>query len=322
MKPWYMLAGWLLFATLVGCASQQDVQTLRADLQAMERQRSPREHDLEQRLQVVSDQLGRVEQSQIDSRRELAQTVAATQELRVELQRLRGEVQETRQQMKRGFTATPERETMSTKLAELQTRLETLESRRGAEGSVAPKPPTATPEPLPPASQTAARTTPPVTAAPPPPATRPPAVPPPAAAPPPTTPLAVAPGSNEAEGLFKRAAQEQRNGNHEVAIVLFKQYLRQYPKASSSGQAQYGIGESLYAQKQYEAAIVAFDEVIRKYPNDNRIPAALLKQGYAFAELKDARNARFFLQQVQQKYPNSPEAKQAEEKLKQLQRQG
>jgi tol-pal system protein YbgF len=129
-------------------------------------------------------------------------------------------------------------------------------------------------------------------------------------------------GGDEADSLYKRAIKEQQQGNHEVAIVLYKQFLRQYPKASTAGHAQYGIGESLYAQKQYEAAIVAFDEVIRKYPNDNRIPAALLKQGYAFAELKDVRNARFFLQQVQQKYPNSPEARQAEEKLRQLQRQG
>ena len=60
------------------------------------------------------------------------------------------------------------------------------------------------------------------------------------------------------------------------------------------GSAQYWIGDSLYAQKQFEAAIVAFDEVIRKYPEDNKVPAALLKQGYAFAELKDVRNARFF----------------------------
>jgi tol-pal system protein YbgF len=317
MKSWYVELGSLCAAFLVGCASQQDIQALRADVQALERQRSPR-NDAEQRLQAVGEQLARVEQSQLDARRELAQTVAATQELRVELQRLRGEVQETRQQMKRGFTSTPERETLSTKLAELQTRLEALEGRRGTEkttGSpptVLPevaKPPTSVPESPPSSSQTVAKTQPPTSPAAPPPATKPVTPPPP-------------PASNDADGLYKRAVQEQRNGNHEVAIVLFKQYLRQYPKASSAGNAQYSIGESLYAQKQFEAAIVAFDEVIRKYPNDNRIPAALLKQGYAFAELKDVRNARFFLQQVQQKYPNSPEAKQAEEKLKQLQRQG
>jgi TolA-binding protein len=45
-----------------------------------------------------------------------------------------------------------------------------------------------------------------------------------------------------------------------------------------------------------------------------------LKQGFAFAELKDGRNASFFLQQVQKKYPNTPEAQQAAERLKQIQR--
>ena len=137
-----------------------------------------------------------------------------------------------------------------------------------------------------------------------------------------TPPSSSAPTNDEADRLYKRALQEYQQNNHEVAIGLFKQFLRQYPKAPLGGNAQYWIGESLYAQKQFEAAIVAFDEVIRKYPEDNKIPAALLRQGYAFAELKDVRNARFFLQQVQQKYPNSPEAQQAGEKLKQLQRQG
>ena len=92
-------------------------------------------------------------------------------------------------------------------------------------------------------------------------------------------------------------------------MVNFKQYLKQAPKSPQAGNAQYLIGESLYAQKQYEAAINAGDAAKL---------AGLLKQGYAFAELKDARNARFFLQQVQKKYPNSPEAQQAAEKLKQL----
>lgn len=332
MKQWYALIGWLLLAVVAGCASQQELQTLRADVQALERQRSPRENTIEQRLQTLGDQLARLEQSQGDSRRELAQAVASTQELRVELQRLRGEVQETRQQMKRGLTASPERDVMATKLAELQTRLGAVEGRAAPEGSPppprpspvqseAPKPPTSIPEPSPSSPQAAVR--PPALPAPPPPPPQAAVTKPPAATPPPAAaPVSPQPGGSEAENLYKRAVKEQQQGNHEVAIVLYKQYLRQNPKASTAGQAQYGIGESLYAQKQFEAAIVAFDEVIRKYPNDGRIPAALLKQGYAFAELKDVRNARFFLQQVQQKYPNAPEAKQAEEKLKQLQRQG
>ena len=103
-----------------------------------------------------------------------------------------------------------------------------------------------------------------------------------------------------------------------MAIVLFKQLVRQYPQTTKAGSAQYWLGESLYAQQQYEAAIVAFDEVVQKYGQDGKVPAAILKQGYAFEKLNDQRNARFFLQQVQRKYPDTPEAEQATKRLKTL----
>jgi tol-pal system protein YbgF len=322
MKRLLVLGSALLLGGIVGCVGQDDLQALRADVMALERQRASREKDTEQRVQALSDQLARLEQSQGDVRREMAQAISAAQELRVEIQRLRGEVQETRHRLRR--EPSPQaRDALATKVAELETRLGNLEGGRppseigSPSAPVRPQataepPPAAAPAPPPPAA--APTTTRPVTAMRPPPA---------AGTPPPSTPPAsTTAGGDEADRLYKQALQEYQQNNHEVAIVRFKQFLRQYAEAPLAGNAQYWIGESLYAQKQYEAAIVAFDEVIRKYPKDNKVPAALLKQGFAFAELKDVRNARFFLQQVQQKYPNSPEAQQAAEKLKQLQRQG
>jgi tol-pal system protein YbgF len=322
MKRLLVLSSVLLLGGVVGCVGQDDLQALRADVMALERQRASRERDTEQRVQALNEQLTRLEKSQGDVRREMAQAISAAQELRLEIQNLRGEVQETRHRLRR--EPSPQaRDALATKLAELETRVASMEGRPSAGGGTAltpPQPPPATAE-APPAPATTAQ--PPGTAT----TTRPatttrspqPAVTPSASAPP--SPSST-PTTDEADRLYKRALQEYQQNNHEVAIVLFKQFLRQYPKAPLGGSAQYWIGDSLYAQKQFEAAIVAFDEVIRKYPEDNKVPAALLKQGYAFAELKDVRNARFFLQQVQQKYPNSPEAQQATEKLKQLQRQG
>ena len=118
--------------------------------------------------------------------------------------------------------------------------------------------------------------------------------------------------------LYERVMREFKHGDYNAALAGFKFYLELHGKSALAANAQYWIGESLYAQRQYEAAIVAFDEVIQKYPSDTHVPTALLKQGYAFAELKDLRNARFFLQQVLKKYPQRSEAQQAEEKLKQL----
>ena len=124
----------------------------------------------------------------------------------------------------------------------------------------------------------------------------------------------------QASRLFQRARDDYQRGNYEVAIILFKQYLRQYPRAAEAGDAQYWIGESLYAQKEFNAAIVAFDEVIQEYPQNDMVGASTLKVGLSFANLGDQPNARFFLQQVQENFPNSNEAQLATEKLKQLRR--
>ena len=134
-------------------------------------------------------------------------------------------------------------------------------------------------------------------------------------------PPALPPEENpEAIRLLQRAREDYQRGNYEVAIILFKQYLRQYTQSAQAGDAQYWVGESLYAQKEYNAAIVAFDEVIQQYPQNEMVAAATLKVGLSFANLDDKPNARFFLQQVQEKFANSAEAQLATEKLKQLRR--
>jgi tol-pal system protein YbgF len=257
----------------------------------------------------------------------MARTAANLDELRIQLQRLQGDIQETQHRVRRGTT---EGEGISaTKLADLETRLNELEkqfpARKGATPQISQQKPEVEPDlssPAPPASSTldSSPSTPPLPATPtphPPPTPRVTALPPTST----TARLPVTPSpaeTNITEQLYKRALKDYQEKNYEAAVVNFKQFLKQAPKSPQAGNAQYLIGESLYAQKQYEAAIVAFDEVVQKHSRDPKVAAAMLKQGYAFAELKDARNARFFLQQVQKKYPNSPEAQQAAEKLKHL----
>src|SRR5436309_11065035 len=330
MKCVFVLVS-LLLPSLMGCASDRDLQAVRADAQALERQSSERQQTVEARLQNVSDRVAQFEKSQAEARRDLARTAATLDELRIQFQRLQGDIQETQHRVRRG---TPGGEGISgTKLSDFETRLGELEkqfsSRKSATPPVAQQKPELEPglsSPAPPASSTAdlSPSTPPLPATPVP---QPPPPPPPTprvAALPPTNTTSRPPATpspaegNVAEQLYKRAVKDYQEKNYEAAVVNFKQFLKQAPKSPQAGNAQYFIGESLYAQKQYEAAIVAFDEVVQKHSQDPKVAAAMLKQGYAFAELKDARNARFFLQQVQKKYPNSSEAQQASEKLKQL----
>jgi len=105
---------------------------------------------------------------------------------------------------------------------------------------------------------------------------------------------------------------------YRVAISRFKEFLQKHPKSTLANNAQYWIGESHYALREFDQAILEFDAVRSRYPQANKVPAALLKQGFAFAELGEKVNARLILQEVVEKYAQSPEAVQAKQKLRSL----
>ncbi len=106
--------------------------------------------------------------------------------------------------------------------------------------------------------------------------------------------------------------------NYRAAIARFKEFIKKHPKSEYANNAQYWIGESHYALREFDQAILEFDAVRRKYPKGDKVPAALLKQGFAFAELGDKVDARLILQELIDRYPQSQEAAKAKQKLKTL----
>jgi len=314
----------LCVAAMTGCVvTQGEIQALQADIAALERDRNQQRQELAGRLERISS---RMSQPESEVRRELAQTMATNEAMRVELQALRGQVEELQFRTQSGSGASGEiGEILADKVAEIETRLLALEQRIDPQLSAtlpsapadrpgSPSESPAWPGPAEGAIPAPAREA-PVRAVEPPartlPTTRPP-----------TNKSEPATGRSEvtAERLYERAKQEYDAKNYEVAAVLFKQFLRDHPQSPLAGNSQYWLGETYYSKREYEASIVAFDEVIQKYGDNAKVPASILKQGYAFAALDDHRNARFFLEQVQRKFPDSEEAKQAEAKLKTLEK--
>lgn len=106
--------------------------------------------------------------------------------------------------------------------------------------------------------------------------------------------------------------------DYRAAIARFREFLKKYTESEYADNAQYWIGESHYALREFDQAILAFDDVERKYPNGDKVPAALLKQGFAFVELGDKVDARLILRKLLDRFPNSPEAAKAKQKLKSL----
>lgn len=124
--------------------------------------------------------------------------------------------------------------------------------------------------------------------------------------------------SPEVQQEYDGASKLLQSKDYRGAIAQFKRFLRKYPQSQLADNAQYWVGESYYALREFDQAILEFDVVRRKYPNSDKVPAALLKQGFAFAELGERVDARLILREVIDRYPQSREAQKAKAKVASL----
>jgi tol-pal system protein YbgF len=115
--------------------------------------------------------------------------------------------------------------------------------------------------------------------------------------------------------LYKDAFETYQKGDFEGARRKFEAFLKQYPNTELSDNAQFWIGETYYAKKDYEKAILEYEKAIAKYPEGDKIPSALLKQAIAFLELGDKTNGRNLLRRVIERYPQSEQADMAKKRL-------
>jgi len=117
------------------------------------------------------------------------------------------------------------------------------------------------------------------------------------------------------EAAYQAAYADLAAGRYDLAHQAFSEYLRHYPNTEVSDNAQYWIGECLYATGDFNGAIAAYALVSENYPKGDKVPAALLKTGYALARLNRSDEARKFFETVTERYPKSAEAKLARERL-------
>jgi tol-pal system protein YbgF len=120
------------------------------------------------------------------------------------------------------------------------------------------------------------------------------------------------------ESAYNAAYADYSAGRYPLAREAFRTYLQHYPDTEVADNAQYWIGETLYATGDFAGAITEFKLVAERYPKGDKVPAALLKAGMASARLKNNDQAKTLYRQVIQKYPKSPEATLAKERLSHL----
>ena len=114
---------------------------------------------------------------------------------------------------------------------------------------------------------------------------------------------------------YRSAVELVKAGKHEQAVSALRAFLKSYPRHDYADNAQYWLGESFYARKDYTQALTEFRATIETYPRGNKVPDALLKVGYCYQALGQSDKARAVLEQVVNLYPKSEPAVLASKKL-------
>jgi tol-pal system protein YbgF len=219
----------------------------------------------------------------------LVELLTRLEQLQMELQQLRGQIEE------QGYQQEDRERRAREQYLDLDRRLRALEQRAA---SPVPTPDGAAPElpnlPLPaPHSEP-----PPVTDVPPP-----------------------VPSGNE-QADYQHAIRLLKLGRYDEAKGAIESFLHNYPQGEYADNAQYWLGETLYVMRDTKAALAEFRKVVDTYPASGKIPDALLKIGFIHADLEEWAQAREALSEVTTRHPDSSAARLASERLERLRAAG
>ena len=139
-------------------------------------------------------------------------------------------------------------------------------------------------------------------------AARPPSPTPPAGpapAPPHTATAAPAAGGAQGEQLYHDAFKLLQDGDYAGAERAFKTFVQRNPQHVLAGNAQYRLGETYYARRDYQNAVVAFAEGYKAYKSSPKGPDNLLKLGITLAVLNKKSEACAVFARFNQDYPRA-----------------
>lgn len=110
--------------------------------------------------------------------------------------------------------------------------------------------------------------------------------------------------------------------NPASAVPAFRAFITDYPQHELVANAQYWLGEALYAQKDYSGATEEFMQVLKNHKGSPKAPGAALKLGYSFYELRQWDFARRTLEDTVRFFPDTNAAKLATNRLERMATEG
>ncbi len=114
---------------------------------------------------------------------------------------------------------------------------------------------------------------------------------------------------------FDAAMALFKAGDYKAAAPAYTNFLTNYPQSAFAGSAQYWLGFSYFAQRDFRNAIANMQQVVKSYPDHPKAPDALLNIASCHIELKEKPAAKKVLESVLAKYPDTEAAQAAKNRL-------
>ena len=118
-------------------------------------------------------------------------------------------------------------------------------------------------------------------------------------------PAGPAANAANADQLYRDAFKKLQDGDYAGAEKAFKIFVQTNPKHVLAGNAQYWLGETYYARRDYQDAAVAFAEGYKVYKNSQKGPDNLLKLGITLSMMGKKQEACAMFARFSQDYPRA-----------------
>ncbi|MCD6706755.1 MAG: tol-pal system protein YbgF [Thiobacillus sp.] len=115
--------------------------------------------------------------------------------------------------------------------------------------------------------------------------------------------------------IYEAALKQFREANYAGAIAGFNGFLKIYPASTLASNAQYWIGYSYYALKDYKTALAHQQKLVAAYPDNAKVPDALLNIATNQLALDNPDGARKTLEGLVAQYSGTPAATLAARRL-------
>lgn len=112
-------------------------------------------------------------------------------------------------------------------------------------------------------------------------------------------------GGPQGEALYHDAFKHLQDGDYAGAERGFKTFVQRNPQHVLAGNAQYWLGETYYARRDYQNAMVAFAEGYKTYKTSPKGQDNLLKLGITLAVLNKKQEACAVFARFREDYPRA-----------------